>query len=86
MKYKKTQSYEAIQWTGENQKEVNEFLGEKFILKNHPIHSFEKDIHEKENGIYVDTVVDDSWIVKPSGRNEKPEVILDEYFQKNLFL
>ena len=32
-KYTRTQEVRAIQWTGENEKEIAKFLGGRFVLK-----------------------------------------------------
>ena len=73
MKYKNKTHYKAIQWTGENEKEIAKFLGERFVLKNYPIHLFERDIHTKEkNCSFVDTIYYlNSWIIMPEGENAK---------------
>ena len=83
MKYKNKTRYKAIQWTGENEKEIAKFLGERFVLKKDPPDKYGTDIFTKETDDFVDSLCfTNSWIIMPEGGNAKPEVILEENFKE----
>ena len=80
---RKGTSYKAIQWTGKNQKEVGEFLGKKFVLKNDPIDPLKMDIYTKEKNLFLDFIFFlNSWVVMAKVKNARPEVIIEEVFPK----
>ena len=83
MKYKNKTRYKAIQWTGENEKEIAKFLGERFVLKKDPPDKYATDIFTKETDDFVDSLCFiNSYIIMPEGENAKPEVILEENFKE----
>ena len=80
---RKGMHYKAILWTGKNQKEVAEFLGKKFVLKNDPIDPLKMDIYTKEKNLFLDFIFFiNSWVVIPKVKNARPEVIIEEVFPK----
>ena len=83
MKYKNKTRYKAIQWTGENEKEIAKFLGERFVLKKDPPDKYGTDIFTKETDVFVDSLgFINSWIIMPEGLNAKPEGISEENFKE----
>ena len=83
MKYKNKTNYKAIQWTGENEKEIAKFLGERFVLKKGTQYKYGIDIYTKEKDNFVDIIwFINSWVILAKGENAKPEVILEENFKK----